>query len=127
MKKIKIIYWVATGLFIASMLSAAIPEILNGPDGIKFMAQLGYPAYLNPFLGVTKILGIIAILIPGYPRIKEWAYAGFIIDLVGATYSQVASKMAGNGWIFMIIFFIPVIVSYIYYHKKIAIHPGSTN
>jgi len=80
---------------------------------------MGYPAYLNPFLGVTKILGVIALLVPGFPRLKEWAYAGFVIDLTGATYSMMYSKPNDHGYFFMIVFFAVVAVSYIFYHKKL--------
>src|SRR5882724_12122315 len=90
MKKTKIFYWIITGLFSAFMLFSAIPDILIVPDSITFMNGLGYPTYIIPFLGVAKLLGIIAILIPGYPRIKEWAYAGLFFDLIGATYSAIA-------------------------------------
>jgi DoxX-like protein len=71
MKKIKIIYWIITGLFAAFMLFTAIPDIIMDPEAIKFMTALGYPLYFIPFIGVAKVLGAIAILIPGFPRIKE--------------------------------------------------------
>ncbi|SMG65112.1 conserved hypothetical protein, partial [methanotrophic bacterial endosymbiont of Bathymodiolus sp.] len=68
----------------------AIPDILYASDAVVLFAHLGYPSYLLPFLGVAKLLGILAILIPGFPRIKEWAYAGLTFDLVGAMYSSIA-------------------------------------
>ena len=120
MKKTKTIYWVSTGIFVALMLMAAFPEIQNGPDAAKFMANLGYPKYLNPFLGVTKLLGSIALLVPGFPRIKEWAYAGFAIDLVGAIYSSLVVGPVKVQMIFMLVFIIPLAVSYVYYHKKLS-------
>jgi hypothetical protein len=83
------------------------------------MMQLGYPMYINVFLGVAKILGIIAIVIPGYPYLKEWAYAGFCFDLIGATYSQVAAGMGGIGVTFMAIWFVLLFGSYIYHHKRL--------
>ena len=76
MKKNKMIYWIVTGIFSLFMLLTAIPDILMSADAMTFMNQLGYPGYFVPFLGVAKTLGAIAILIPGFPRIKEWAYAG---------------------------------------------------
>ena len=90
MKKIKIFYWVITVIFASFMLFTAIPDLLVMPDAVKFITNLGYPVYIIPFLGVAKILGAIAILIPGFPRIKEWAYAGLFFDLIGATYSGLA-------------------------------------
>jgi hypothetical protein len=84
------------------------------------MHNLGYPDYINPFLGVLKILGIVVILIPGNPRLKEWAYAGFFFDLLGATYSQIAAGGFQPQMAFMLIYFILWGVSYIYFHKKLV-------
>ena len=73
------------------MLFSSIPDVMATPEATKFMSgMLGYPAYFTPFIGVAKILGVIAILIPGFPRIKEWAYAGLAYDLIGAVYSGIA-------------------------------------
>ena len=118
MKKINIFYWIVTGLFSAFMLFSSIPDILNTPDAIAFMTHLGYPTYLTPFLGVAKVLGIIAILIPGYPRIKEWAYAGLAFDLIGAAYSVMAVE-PGPGALFMLVFIGLAFGSYFLYHKKL--------
>ncbi len=85
MKKNKALYWTITGLFLAFMLFSAVPDILVVPDAVTFMVHLGYPKYFIPFIGVAKLLGVIAILVPGFPRIKEWAYAGLCFDLIGAT------------------------------------------
>jgi len=125
MKKINIIYWISTGLFIALMLFATIPDIIVTPEAQKFMEEtLGYPGYLTRFIGIAKLLGLIGILIPGYPRIREWAYAGLAFDLIGATYSIVSVDTSPKGWGFMMIPIILGTVSYIYYHKKLA---GSSN
>jgi hypothetical protein len=90
MKKTNLIFWTVTGLFSAGMLLSAIPEIMQTQQANDIMNQLGYPAYINPLLGVLKILGIVVILVPGFPILKEWAYAGFFFDLLGATYSGIA-------------------------------------
>ena len=119
MKKTKIIYWIFTVLLVVSMLAAAIPEVLSLDAGTKYLVALHYPLYLSMLLGVTKLLGIIALLVPGFPRLKEWAYAGFWIDLVGATYSQIAVGIPVNQWIFMSIWFVFLFGSYIYYHKRL--------
>ncbi len=124
MKKINIIYWVSTIIAAGLMIFSAIPDALVIPDASKFMNDfLHYPDYFTRFIGIAKLLGVIAILIPGYPRIKEWAYAGLFFDLTGAIYSQVAvdTPFMGpqGGWIFMFLWVIPLVVSYIYYHKKI--------
>lgn len=120
MKKIKIIYWIFTGLFAALMLFASIPDIINSPSAIAFMHDhLGYPVYFIPFTGVAKTLGVIAILIPGFPILKEWAYAGLAYDLTGAVFSQIAVGDPVNKWAFTFIWIIFGIGSYIYYHKKL--------
>ena len=119
MKKTNTIYWIFTGLLAIGMLLTAIPSLLNSPQAVAFFATLGYPAYLVAILDVAKILGVIAILVPGYPRIKEWAYAGLAFDLIGATYSQIAKGLPLGGLVFMAVFFIILFGSYIFYHKRI--------
>jgi hypothetical protein len=119
MKNTKIIYWTFTILFAILMLFSSVPELLNVPQSVAFMKLLGYPSYINPFLGAAKILGLIAILVPGFPRIREWAYAGLTFDLLGATYSCIAVGPIQVKMLFMLVFFIPLIVSYIYYHKQL--------
>ncbi|HTQ27243.1 MAG TPA: DoxX family protein [Puia sp.] len=119
MKKTNIIYWIVTGLFLASMLLTALPEIRQTADANAFMKQLGYPPYFNPFLGVLKILGIIVLLVPGYPRLKEWAYAGFFFDLTGAAYSQIAAFGFKPDIAFMLIFFVLWGASYVYFHSRL--------
>ena len=118
MKKITVLYWVFTGLLSALMLLGAIPDLMSVPDAVTLFNHLGYPAYLLPFLGVAKILGVIAILVPGFPRIKEWAYAGFVFDLAGAMYSSIAVHDPASGWAIFIIGFLLIAGSYIFYHRK---------
>src|SRR5215469_2245401 len=84
--KLKLIgYWGATAVFALLMLLFAIGELTASNDDIvQFRVQEGYPAYLLTILGVWKLLGVIALLVPRFPRLKEWAYAGFFFDLTGA-------------------------------------------
>lgn len=127
MKKINIIYWVSTALLCLVMGGGAIPDIMNTPDAKAIMeGQLHYPAYFAPFIGTLKVLGVIAILIPGFPKIKEWVYAGFTFDLIGATYSAIAVGSAIKDVAPMAIFFILLIVSYIYHHKRLQTKQLST-
>lgn len=119
MKKINIIYWIFTSLFAFIMLGSAIPDILSNQLAIDGFRKMGYPVYLLPFIGIAKLLGVIAILIPGYPRVKEWAYAGLVFDLIGATYSIIASGEPASAWGFMILPLGLAAGSYIYYHKKL--------
>lgn len=109
-------YWLFTGLLVALMILSSIPDILSTSEAVALFKHLGYPAYLLPFIGIAKLLGVVAILIPGFLRIKEWAYAGFVIDLTGAMYSTIA---VGDPWVFFIIGYILIVGSYIFYHKKL--------
>ena len=127
MKKTKIIYWIFTSLFAFLMLGSAIPDIFSAQVAVDGFKQMGMPAYLLPFLGIAKLLGVVAILIPGLTRIKEWAYAGLIFDLVGATYSIIASGQSTASWIFMALPLLLAAGSYIFYHKKLRANlAGST-
>lgn len=117
MKKDKIIYWVTTGLFALMMLFSSIEHIRSTPDAIGFMSHIGYPAYILPFLGWAKVLGVIGILVPGFPRIKEWSYAGLGFDLIGALFSLIAVDGFQMGMSFFIIIFALMITSYIYNEK----------
>lgn len=118
MKKTKIFYWIFTSLFAFIMLGSAIPDIISHPIAIEGFRQIGYPAYLLPFIGIAKLLGVVAILVPGFPRIKEWAYAGLVIDLVGATYSIMSAGQPASAWGFMALPLFLAVGSYIFYHKK---------
>jgi hypothetical protein len=118
MKKTNIFYWIFTGLFGFFMLFSAIPDILSQPVAIEGMHKgLGYPIYFVPFIGVAKALGVLAILVPGLPRLKEWAYAGLFFDLIGATYSIFAvGNYPGVG--FMLLPLALAITSYVFYTKR---------
>lgn len=118
MKTTKILYWVFTGLFALIMLSTSIPNIMMTPDSIDLIStRLGYPQYFIKFIGWAKVLGVIGILVPGYPRVKEWAYAGLFFDLISATYSGIAAEGFDPMQIFMLVFLAPGVLSYIYYHR----------
>lgn len=116
-RRIKIFYWIFTGLLLALMFVGSIPNILCSPESVALFNHLGYPVFLLPFLGIAKILGVIAILTPGYPRLKEWAYAGFTFDLGGAFYSSIAVGDSASFWAPLIIGFIFIAGSYMLYHK----------
>jgi uncharacterized membrane protein YphA (DoxX/SURF4 family) len=120
-KTINIIYWITTGLILALMLWSAVGSFMDNPDSAKMMAPLGYKPYVFHFLAVAKILGIIAILTPGFPRLKEWAYAGFMFDLLGATYSEYATGFPIPQVAFMFVFIALLACSYIFYHKRLKL------
>ncbi|MES3016388.1 MAG: DoxX family protein [Bacteroidota bacterium] len=117
MKKTRIIYWTITILFSAFMAFTAVPDILMSADAVKFINQLGYPDYFIPFIGWAKILGSVAIVIPGYYRVKEWAYAGLFFDLIAAIYSIICINGVDASMLFMVLPITAGTVSYIYYHK----------
>ena len=118
MKKTKINYWIFTSLFAFIMLGSAIPDVFSVQMAVEGFTKMGFPVYLLPFIGIAKVLGVIAILIPGYPRLKEWAYAGLVFDLLGATYSIAASGQPTSNWIFMALPLALAAGSYKWYHKK---------
>ena len=93
----KIIYWVSTLWLALGMLSTGTVQLLRmkaegavSPPGVYGITHLGYPVYFLTILGVWKILGGIAVLIPRFPLIKEWAYAGFFFTMSGAIFSHIA-------------------------------------
>ena len=87
-KKNKIIYWIATIWLSLGMLSTAIVQLLKTEDEVEMMTRLGYPIYFLTIIGVCKILGVIAVLFPKFPLLKEWAYAGFFFTMSGAVISH---------------------------------------
>lgn len=117
MKNTKIAYWIVTGLFAAFMIFTSIPDIMMIPEAVVYMDHLGYPNYFLPFIGVAKVLGSVAILIPGFPRIKEWAYAGLFFDLIGAIYSVVAIDGFNAGVLFITLPIALLFASYALFHK----------
>ena len=119
MKKTTTLYWIFTGLFGAFMMFTAIPNIISEAESVAFITQLGYPAYFIPFIGVAKALGVIAILIPGFPRVKEWAYAGLFFDLIAAIYSLIAVNGVDPSMVFMLVPFVLGGLSYYFHHKKL--------
>ena len=93
-KTIKIIYWAVTILFSLGMLFSGFSEVMQTEQAKEVMKHLGYPIYVNMIIGVAKILGVIALIQWKFRTIKEWAYAGFTIDFIGAAASM---YLAGDG------------------------------
>ena len=91
-KRNKIIYWIATGWLALGMLSTGIVQLLKVEEEVAMMTRLGYPVYFLTIIGVWKILGVIAILVPKFPLLKEWAYAGFFIAMTGAIISHLIMR-----------------------------------
>jgi hypothetical protein len=123
-KRDTILFWVFTGLFCAFMLMNTIPNILSAPEWVEVFTQLGYPLYILPAIGVAKLLGIIALLVPGFPRIREWAYAGFFFDITGAVYSGIAVSGFDPLMLIMLVPYTLGTLSYIYHRKRLRQHAG---
>jgi uncharacterized membrane protein YphA (DoxX/SURF4 family) len=87
----KIIYWIATGWLALGMLSTGMVQLLKVPDEVNNITELGYPVYFLTIIGVWKILAVVAVLVPRFPLLKEWAYAGMFFVMSGATFSRIAS------------------------------------
>lgn len=90
----KIVYWIATLWLALGMTATGVGQLFrmkDGQGGADMILRLGYPVYLLTLLAAWKILGVIAVLIPGFPLLKEWAYAGFFFVMSGAVFSHLAS------------------------------------
>ena len=94
-KRDKIIYWIATLWLALGMTSTGIVQLLQTKEEIDLMNGLGYPVYFLTIIGIWKLLGTIAILLPKFPLVKEWAYAGFFFNMSGAIFSHVAMGHGG--------------------------------
>lgn len=93
-KRNKVIYWIATVWLSLGMTSTGIVQLLQTKEEVEMFAHLGYPAYLMTLLGIWKIAGVVAVLIPKFPILKEWAYAGFFFCMSGAVFSH---AVVGDG------------------------------
>ena len=96
-KAAKIIYWISTIWLASGMLSTGTLQLFKmkaegalAPPGVYGITHLGYPVYFLTILGIWKILGVVALLIPKFPLLKEWAYAGFFFVMTGAIFSHIA-------------------------------------
>lgn len=87
-KRNKIIYWVATIWLALGMVSTGIVQLIKMQEEVDVITNLGYPVYILTILGVWKMLGVVAVLIPKFPLVKEWAYAGFFFIMSGALFSH---------------------------------------
>ena len=120
-KRNRIIYWVLTIVLMVPGAGGGLVELFtSGPESIvKTMQLLGYPLYLMKILGFAKVLGGLAILTGKIPRLKEWAYAGFAINFLGATASHILADDSVNA-IFPFLFFLVLMASYALWYKTAA-------
>ena len=110
--------WIVTGLMAALMLLSAVPDVLRIPNALAVFNHLGYPPYLLVFLGTAKILGVVAVLVPGLPRIKEWAFGGLTFDVIGALYSHLSVGDPPSAWTPAVIALALVGGSYVAYRVR---------
>jgi uncharacterized membrane protein YphA (DoxX/SURF4 family) len=118
-KRNKIIYWVATIWLALGMLATGTLQLFKAkaegalaPPGVWGITQLGYPVYFLTILGIWKILGVVALLIPKFPLLKEWAYAGFFFIMTGAVFSHIASGDPVNELFPSLLLLILIVVSW---------------
>jgi hypothetical protein len=95
-----VIYWIVTLLAATAFVVPGVLNIVHAPHMVQDMAHLGYPPYFPTILGVWKVLGALAIVLPGRPRLKEWAYAGMVFDLTGAAISR---AVIGDGALMILV------------------------
>lgn len=95
-KRNKIIYWIATLWLSLGMVSTGIVQIILMEEEVERMSVLGYPTYFLPIIGVWKLLGVVAVLVPKFPLVKEWAYAGFFFLMSGAILTHLIAGDAAS-------------------------------
>jgi uncharacterized membrane protein YphA (DoxX/SURF4 family) len=117
MKATKAIYWTSTVLFALVFALTGTLYLIHSPQMVTKLATLGYPPYMLAILGTAKILGAIALVFPRLPRLKEWAYAGFVFDFLGAIWSHVAVQGVGRSAAVVLVPLALVTVSYVSYRR----------
>jgi len=123
----KVIYWIATIWLALGLVSTGIVQLLHTPDGVgggNMMIALGYPVYLMTLLGILKIAGAIALLLPGLKLVKQWTYAGIGFLVVGAVYSHLAMGGGVNSILPILLILVLMAVSFIYLpeNRKISLN-----
>ena len=125
-KRNKIIYWIATAWLALGMLSTGIVQLIRMPEEVSVITNLRYPVYILTILGVWKILGVAAVLLPKFPLVKEWAYAGFFFAMSGAVFSHVAGGSEANEFFGPVLLLVLTAVSWYFRptsRKIISVNP----
>jgi hypothetical protein len=121
MKKLNIWYWIVTGLFVVFMLFSGITNLWVTPESVQLVSDhLGYPHYFVAYIGLAKMVGAVVLVLPGLPRLKEWAYAGLFYDLLTATFSFYAVGDPVVQWLPMLVFMMVLFASYMLYHRRLS-------
>ncbi|MEO7991719.1 MAG: DoxX family protein [Chryseolinea sp.] len=111
-KRNKIIYWISTLWLSLGMVVTGGVQLFKMKEEVDMFNQLGYPSYLLTILGIWKMLGVVAVLIPKFPLLKEWAYAGFFFAMSGAVFSHFASGDGAKEFFGPILLIILTVVSW---------------
>jgi len=111
-RKRNIAYWIVTVIFVVFMLFSGISELLQIASAQQILKSLGYPVYLNYILGTAKVIGCIVLIQWRFNTVKEWAYAGFTIDILGAAASTFFAGEGIGPALFTVVFLTPVFLSY---------------
>jgi hypothetical protein len=126
-KRNKIIYWIATVWLALGMTSSGIVQLIKLPDEVMVMERLGYPLYFLTILGVWKMLGVITILIPKFPLLKEWAYAGFFFTMTGAIVSHIVCEDGAIEFIGPVLLLVLTVVSWYFRPASRKIIPATNS
>lgn len=111
-KKNQIIYWVSTGLLCLGMLAGGLAQLFQAKPNVDGIMRLGYPLYFLAILGTWKLLGVVALLIPKRPVLKEWAYAGFFFAMTGAVLSHMLSGESFTTYLAPLVFAMLTVISW---------------
>ena len=129
----KITYWIATLWLALGMVSTAAVQLVKakeGQGGLDSITHFGYPVYILTILGVWKMLGVAAVLVPKFPLLKEWAYAGFFFAMSGAVCSHIASGDSAQEILPALLLLILTVVSWYFRptdRKIIPMNVGTDN
>lgn len=130
-KRNKIIYWIATLWLALGMFSTGMVQLLRvesegalSPPGVWGIKQLGYPVYFLTIIALWKLLGVVAVLIPKFPLLKEWAYAGFFFIMTGALFSHIATGSAVSEFFPSLLLLVLTVVSWYFRpaERKLAVN-----
>lgn len=117
MKQIKLFYWIATGLMALSLILLSLMAILMPQEVTKMFTHLGYTDKLLPLIISARLLAVITVLQPKFPKLKEWAYAGLVFELIGAIYSHIRAGDNAAEWSAAFFVLVFVGLSYYFYTK----------
>lgn len=124
-KRNKIIYWIATVWLAFGMFSGGAAQLFKVQATVDGVTHLGYPVYFLTIIGVWKMLGAVAVLIPKFPLLKEWAYAGFVFTMTGAIFSHMAGGDGAKEFFGPVLLLVLTAVSW--YFRPMSRKTGSVN